>query len=132
MIKTGYVIGADEKIVKIRVHRESACGGNCAHCNGCESGEVVIEAENIIGAKIGETVKILMEDKAFLKNTLWGYGALVFALILGGILGYEIFKTDFASAICAFSFLGIVLLIYRIGFKNHKTNIKIERFEVKN
>ncbi len=127
MIKTGYVTETDGKFARIRIYRESACGGDCGHCNGCESGEIIVEAENIINAKVGETVKIVMENRKFFRNALLGYGSLVLALIVGGIFGYGIFGTDLASGAFAFLFLLLTLLIYRLIFKNRETNIKIER-----
>ncbi len=127
MVQTGYVIFADEKNAKIRIHRESSCGEHCAHCGGCEGREIIVDAPNTINIKTGETVKIIMDNKSFFKNALLGYVSLVFALILGGILGYVVFESDLGSGITAFLCLVILLLIYRIKYKKAKTDIKIER-----
>ncbi len=127
MIKTGYVTETNGEIARIRIYRESACGENCAHCKGCKNGEFIVEAENTINAAAGESVRIIMDNKSFFKSALLGYGLLVFALVFGGVLGYALFKSDFLSAAFAFLFTAVTLLIYKIGFKNKKPNIKIER-----
>ena len=94
MIKTGYVIRADFNTADVRVHRESSCGGNCSHCKGCGVDEIIIAVPNDIRAVEGETVKIIMPDKKFLSGALLGYGILVLAMLLGGIIGYIISKND--------------------------------------
>lgn len=127
MIKTGNVVKADSTMAEIRVHRESSCGGNCSHCNGCGNDEIIIKVPNNIGATKGETVRIVMKNTKFISSAILGYGILVIAMILGGILGYIIFENDIISALLSFAFLAVVLLLYKIIFKNKKTEIKIER-----
>lgn len=126
MIKTGYVIKADTNTAMIRVHRESSCGGNCGHCKGCGTNEIIINVSNDINAIEGETVKLIMQDRKFISRTVLGYGILVLAMILGGVLGYIISKNDIISAGLSFGFLAIVLVLYRLIFKNKKADIKIE------
>ena len=88
---------------------------------------MLIAVPNDIRAVEGETVKIIMPDKKFLSGALLGYGILVLAMLLGGIIGYIISKNDIFSAVLSFLSLAIVLLLYRIIFKNRKDDIKIER-----
>ena len=128
MEKNGYIVSANEKRVKIRIDRESACGGNCAHCKGC-SAEMIFEYENYCDFKQGETVRVLMDDKKFLKKSFLGYGLLAISLILGGILGYLIFKSEIASALSSLLFMGIILYILRKVQKADNGEIKVERIQ---
>lgn len=54
---------------ELRVHRQTACGHDCSKCGGC--GElvtkpIVVVADNSIGAKVGESVKITGSSKQVL------------------------------------------------------------------
>ena len=126
MEQNGYVISSDEKTVKIRIDRESACGGNCAHCKGCSS-EMIFEYENSCGCKAGETVKVLMDDKNFLKKSFLVYGLLIISLIMGGILGYLLFESEVMAALFSVVSLTVVLLMLRKGQKADDNEIKVER-----
>ncbi len=128
MIKVGVVIDANEDIVKVRVPRESACGGNCAHCNGCQGDETVVEAKNDLNLCEGDKVQVIMDDKKFLKSVVLGYGALVFAMVLGGVFGYVFFKDETTSVFGVVLCMGIMLVVLRCLFKNKAPDIKIERF----
>lgn len=127
MEKSGYVVQASEGKAKIRIHRESSCGGDCGRCGGCGSDEVVIETENSLNLKAGETVKVIMDNKKFLRRAALGYGSLVAVMILGGILGYEIFQSEAASVLFVAGFLAITLLVLKRSFKGKTAEIRIER-----
>ena len=43
MVKSGFVVEVGEKLVKVRIERQSACGGNCAGCLGCPANAKIIE-----------------------------------------------------------------------------------------
>ncbi len=126
MEKNGYVVSSDEKTVKIRIDRESACGGNCAHCKGCSS-EMIFEYENSCGFKAGETVRVLMDDRKFLKKSFLVYGLLIISLIAGGILGYLLFESELMSALFSVIALAVVLLVLRKVQKADDREIKVER-----
>lgn len=128
MEKNGYVVTANEKTAKIRVSRESACGGNCSHCKGCGTDAIIFEIENSMDFKEGEIVKVTMDDSKFLKKSFLGYGLLVVLIIAGGILGYTIFKNEFASFVFILAFLFIGLFVLRKNFKERFSDIKVERF----
>lgn len=128
MVKNGYVVMADEKKAKIRVNRESACGGNCSHCKGCGTDAILFEVENDMNFKSGETVKVIMDDRKFLKKSFLGYGLLVALIIAGGVLGYEIFQNELVSFALMLIFLFLGLFILRKTFKERFSDIKVERF----
>ena len=50
MEQTGYVTKVSDGRIKVRVIRESSCGGNCVSCKGCPSGIQLIECAAYDGA----------------------------------------------------------------------------------
>ena len=56
----------DESMARISVVRESACGHDCTSCGGCAmaSAPVVADAENCIGAKVGDCVIVETDTTA--------------------------------------------------------------------
>ena len=99
MEQIGYVTQIDDHEVKIRVMRESACGGNCGACHGCPSGAILVtypnDPEHLFF--VGETVVIEMPTGKFLGGTLRSYGVMTLAMILGAILGYFLTHTELGS-----------------------------------
>ncbi len=127
MLKSGYVIDANDKTAKIRIHRESSCGGDCGRCGGCGTDELIVEVENTMKLQKGETVNVKMNNKKFILSAALGYGILTAVMVLGGILGYEAFNSETASILFTAGFLVISLIVIRYSFKNKKSDIKIER-----
>ena len=54
MEQTGYVTKVSDDRIKVRVIRESSCGGNCVSCKGCPSGIQLIECAAYDGAAVGD------------------------------------------------------------------------------
>ena len=105
----------DDGTAQVLLVRESACSGDCHKCSGCGAAKetLLILAENPIGAKPGELVKLRSETapvmKAalvlyilplvlffagyFLGASLWGLGALIgclaFATGIGLAVAYD-------------------------------------------
>ena len=88
-----------------------------------------IEALNLIKADVGQTVRVVMKPYSYLKGSLIVYGIPAFALVIGAVLGREIFSTYFREAdpdvvsafsgfgACIISFLFIKIWSRRIGKK---------------
>ena len=74
MVQRGYVTEVGDKFVKVRIERQSACGGNCASCLGCPAEAKIIECPYRGKLVKGDRVELVMEDKRFFKNVFWGYG----------------------------------------------------------
>lgn len=85
-------------MAQLAVVRESACSGDCHKCSGCGAAQetVLFEAENPIGAGVGDVVIVRSESGPVLRSavvlymmplvlfflgyalgSLWGLGALV-------------------------------------------------------
>ena len=127
MIQYGQVVETGEK-AKIRISRESACGGNCGACKGCDTNLYIeVERENL---NVGDGVKIILDDKIFRKNILLGYGGLTLFMIVGGIMGWYVVKTQLGAVLSFSACFGLGLLILK-RFKN-KTEYVIEKIGEEN
>lgn len=74
MEQIGEVVEIQGKKALVRIQRTSACGENCAQCEGgCKPTSSVVEATNGIFAKVGDTVKIQMNSLAFMSLAFIGY-----------------------------------------------------------
>lgn len=128
MEKKGYVVKTSAEKVFIRINRESACGGNCSHCKGCGTNELIIEADNDLNLTQGEVVKVIMDNSSFLKNSFFGYGLLAISIIIGTVIGFAFFKNELIALLFLCLFLFVALLLLKVLFKNRSTDIKIQRY----
>ncbi len=132
MEQIGYVAKIENGIVKIKVERESACGGNCAGCHGCPQNAVFVEAPNDPEKPflIGEEVVVVMPTKSFFAGMLKSYGVMIFTMIFGALLGFFIFQKEVFSVIGGFS--GLVFggwLVHLLG-KQTSSHITVLRKEL--
>lgn len=69
--------------------RESACSGDCHKCSGCGAAKeaVVFTADNRIGAKTGDVVKVVSETAPVLKAAVVLYLIPLIFFFLGYYLG---------------------------------------------
>lgn len=86
MAEVGEVIGLEDKKLVIKLHRTEAC----AKCRACTAGfddkEMLIKAQNLCDAKIGDCVEIALDSADFYKATLIMYG-IPFVMFMLGIFG---------------------------------------------
>ncbi|MGE0087246.1 MAG: SoxR reducing system RseC family protein [Desulfococcaceae bacterium] len=117
--ENGIVIRTDTKTAWIKTIRSSACEG-CASKDSCEGGkEAQVEALNEIGAKAGDAVVVGFETGSFIKISMLLYLFPVFSMFAGAVIGSYIaplygFDITNASALFAFSFLGLSFLAIRL------------------
>lgn len=123
MVQRGYVTEVGDKFVKVRIERQSACGGNCASCLGCPAEAKIIECPYRGKLVKGDRVELVIEDKRFFKNVFWGYGLPTVFLIAGAALGFAIFKKEGASVLGAVLGLALGLALARLVFKRRSTEI---------
>ena len=69
--------------------RESACSGDCRKCSGCGAAKeaVVFTAQNPIGAKVGDLVKVESQTAPVLKAAVVLYVLPLVLFFLGYYLG---------------------------------------------
>lgn len=74
MEQIGEVVELNGKKALVRIQRTSSCGENCAECSGgCKPTSSVVEANNSVSAKVGDTVKMQMNSLAFMSLAFIGY-----------------------------------------------------------
>lgn len=86
----------------VAVSRTSSCGANCAHCRGgCAPSEVHASVTNLVGAKIGDVVKIETNTADVLRASLVLYFVPCLLAIFGAVTAENLFHGTVASAACA-------------------------------
>ncbi len=118
MENTGYIVDISGDSVKVRVDRQSACGGHCVSCKGCPTEAIVTQARLIGNASIGDKVRLSMDNKKFFKSLFLGYGQTAILMVLGAVLGYMIFKTEISSVLGGFLGLSLGIVIAKLVTKN--------------
>lgn len=94
MNQKGYVVGiVDNKTVKIKMQKHSACE-SCGKCKSSkDKKDIIVEADNSIGAKIGDYVEVNMDSINVIKAAAVAYLIPLIALLGGTILSYYILST---------------------------------------
>ncbi len=125
MEKLGTVTKVNGEFVEVMVRRDSACGENCAACGLCANRDMTVTVKNPGGLCPGDNVRLLAEDKKFLKVSAIGYLSLTILLLVGGIIGAALGSEwlSFALAVC-FVFAGILILKI---LASNSVEIKIEK-----
>jgi len=106
MEEEGLVLEIEGRAAKVQIEPKAACG----FCHACSMGldnKMIIEAENEIGAKVGERVKIEVAAPHYLIAVLVVFIFPLMGLVIGCIIGQKIFGTELAS-IC-FGMAGLIL-----------------------
>lgn len=84
----GEVIGTEDGRLVVRMQRTEAC----AKCRACTAGlkkeDMIIHAENICGASVGNKVDVVLDNADFMKATLIMYGIPFVAFMLGVFAGF--------------------------------------------
>lgn len=124
-----------EQLVRVRrcnadgtaqvVHtRQSACSGDCHRCSGCGAAAETIEltANNPIGAKPGELVRLAAGSGAVLAGAAVLYAMPVALFFLGYLLGAALWAKGALTACLAFAAgIGFSVVYDRRVMKKKKT-----------
>lgn len=127
MEQTGYVTEINGDRVKVRVDRESACGGNCVSCKGCPASAVIVECRTDKDLEVGDTVTLIMPNGAFYKNAFLGYGIMTILTIFGAFAGFALFKSEGASVLGALVGIFTGLLLTKLVSAKASPEITIKR-----
>lgn len=86
--EVGEVIGKENNQLLIKMQRTEAC----AKCRACSAGmkkeDMIIKAENMCNATIGNKVDVVLDNANFMKATLIMYGIPFAAFMIGVFVGY--------------------------------------------
>ncbi|MCY6959750.1 SoxR reducing system RseC family protein [Clostridium brassicae] len=133
MTEIGYITGISGEYALVKFKRKSGCGDNCATCkSSCGAKEgVSVEVKNILNGKVGDKVKVSIEEKFLNKMIALVYVFPLIMMIIGIGVGLKIFKDIGYSNYELFSFLlGMVFLIISYGVLNIVNKKKVKNKEI--
>lgn len=93
MEQLGYVRRIEDNMAEVEVRRISGCGGGCGSCGGCSTRNIIVKLENNIGAKSGDFVEIRARSNNIIKYALIVYMIPFIMLILGILIGINLFQS---------------------------------------
>lgn len=129
MRQEGYVTAVLGNKAKIRVDRESACGGNCVSCKGCPAEATVVECEITQDIQVGDRVELTMSDVRFLGGVALGYGILTLLAVCGAVLGFMIEKSEGASFVGLVTGIVLGIIVLRIAFSTRRIEITARKID---
>ena len=111
--------------------RESACSGDCHKCSGCGAAKetILLKAQNPIGAKRGDLVKLESATGPVMKAAVMMYMIPMLLFFLGYFVGDGLWQRGALIGCLAFA-AGIALAVFydrKIG-KTDKTGYTITEF----
>lgn len=119
--EVGVIKSIEGLFAKVSVPLKSACEGCTAGICKPEEQTMEIEALNPLKARVGQKVKIIMKPYTFLRGSMIVYGVPALSLLIGAILGKEVFShylkkfdPDIVSAIFGFGALAISFLSIKL------------------
>ncbi len=125
MEEIGVVKSTEGITAKVSVPRKSACEGCTAGTCKPDEQSMEIEAFNKAKAKVGQRVLVTLKTYTYLKGATIVYGIPAIALIIGAILGKELFSNiiknidpDILSAIFGFGSFALAFLAIKIWSAN--------------
>lgn len=124
MEKTGKVKNIKNGIAEIEIERDSACGENCAACGLCGKKQlcVTLPVDNSIA--IGDTVRLIADDKKILGLSAIGYLTLTALIFLGAVLGTHFGGEWLGFLLSVVLLLGGVLLLRKISPKPGRIRVE--------
>ncbi|NMB27849.1 MAG: SoxR reducing system RseC family protein [Tissierellia bacterium] len=113
MEQVGYVCKIIDDKAEVEVRRISSCGGGCSSCGGsCNVPSIIVVMNNLINAEVGDYVEIRAKSKNIIKYALIVYMIPFAMLILGIILGMNLFQSMNMSNYETYGFMiGLIFLV---------------------
>ncbi|MDR1687679.1 MAG: SoxR reducing system RseC family protein [Clostridiales bacterium] len=111
MGEAGLVIKTDADMLTVSLKRSEACSKCKACIAGMNENEMVINAKNLCGATVGDTVEIELSSVNFIKAVLISYGIPCIFFVAGVFIGnYFIseiagFLTGLFFVVCVYFFI---------------------------
>ena len=104
--------------------RESACSGDCHKCSGCGAAKetVIVEADNPIGARPGDLVRIESDTKSVMGAVAVFYALPLVLFFLGYALGAALGFSGGIFGAAGFAFgIGAAVLYDRLYARKNQT-----------
>lgn len=112
MLDHGRVIKIKGNLAEVEFAASSACAG-CGACHAGSGGKMTVEAENTVGAGLGDGVEVEVCEAIAALFPLIGFGIPLGFFFLGLVLGSLV--SENAGIIAGAVFLGIGFLVVRIA-----------------
>jgi sigma-E factor negative regulatory protein RseC len=127
--ETGTIVELKGKHVAVVLCKKSSFCKNCAALDSCQIGDdnqsKLVEAHNLIGAEVGDEVKVATSTRSFLQSSFLLYVVPLIALLVGSLAGFFIGESleggpdpNLLSAILGIAFLVGSFLVLKIGTKS--------------
>jgi len=115
MIQTVTVLSVKGNRAKVIYNRPAACHMDCEHCaGGCSAlaarEQILVDAENCIGAKAGDQVLLSAETRTVFSVILLVYALPILLFFLGYALGWLLKVNSSLCGILGF-FFGILIAV---------------------
>lgn len=95
LLAKGKVVAEAENWVAVSTERQSGCSG-CQSQKGCGTATLAklfapssrqpIQVENSLGAKVGDTVVLSMDESQLIKHSFMAYAVPLFGMFIGALL----------------------------------------------
>src|SRR4030042_6832861 len=95
MEEVGIIKSIEGLVATVSVPKKSACEGCSLGICKPEDQTMELEALNHVNARVGQKVKLVMKTYTYLKGSIIVNGIPALALIIGAILGKEVFSNYF-------------------------------------
>ncbi len=133
MENIAFVIGpAGPGRVRLRIRRDSACGGACASCGGCGEAEqrtLLVEADDPLGVKPGDIVRVSSGSGTVLALVMVAYLLPVVLFFLGYALGPAVSLPGWLGGLLGFGLsLAAVLLVDRLVLAKRPVRYTVSGF----
>lgn len=117
----GIVIKVDTETAWVKTRKSKACEGCSSRgaCNAMGGGEdMEVEAINVAGGKVGDSVVLSFETNALLKATFLLYVFPIICMLIGALIGQTLAPVlnlggSASSATGGFLFLGLSILFVK-------------------
>ena len=124
MKQTGIIESVNGSVASVRIKRASACGGDCSSCGSCDNA-LLVNAENLINAQVGDTVELEMPDKTIFEAIFIAYIFPIIALIVGYAIGSIFFNKEWQNILLGIIAMIIAIYINIIYSKRKKQKYKL-------
>lgn len=93
MQEEGRIIKVEGNRAKVALAPKEACQ-SCKLCHAGRQGEMIIQVENPIGARVGDQVKLEIEAEEVLRSAFLLYGFPLLGLLIGFLVGGVVISSE--------------------------------------
>lgn len=120
-IKNGKVIQVQNHMARVQVEHALTCSGadpgcpyNAMYFGVTTSRILEVEAENLVGAGVGDWVKLALPARQVTQAVLWVYGSALILFFVGIIIGTFLAKWLSLNSELTMTFTSVVFLIVAV------------------